>query len=129
MPPLSPPNMITNTQACVSSVQTSSKGINYIEEDTLAPIKFKVTRTKDLMVFIREKGGIQQQSRNIFLRAAVYDTVRKRTVLPLQDMNREFMMLLKQKKVKLVNEDSATRSNPDSTPGIYLNAFKVSQCR
>ena len=35
--PLIPPNMITNTQACVASVQTSSKCINHITEDTLAP--------------------------------------------------------------------------------------------
>ena len=28
--PLMPPNMITNTQACVASIQTSSKGINHI---------------------------------------------------------------------------------------------------
>ena len=36
--PLSPPNMIKNTQAMVAYVQTSSKGINQIVEDTVAPI-------------------------------------------------------------------------------------------
>ena len=36
---LSPPNTITNTQACVAPVQTFSKGINQITDDTLAPIK------------------------------------------------------------------------------------------
>ena len=50
--PLSPPNMITNTQAMVASVQTSSKGINCITEDTVAPIQFQVTRTNDPMVII-----------------------------------------------------------------------------
>ena len=30
-----------NTQACVASIQTSSKGINKIAEDTLAPIQMK----------------------------------------------------------------------------------------
>ena len=45
--PLSPPHMITNTQACVASVQTFSKGINHIAEDTLAPIKLQVTRTDE----------------------------------------------------------------------------------
>ena len=34
--PLTPPNMITNTQEMVSSVQTSSKGINWIAEDIVA---------------------------------------------------------------------------------------------
>ena len=38
-------------------------------------------------------------------------------------------MVLKQKKVKLVNEDTITRRNPDSTLGIYLTAVKVAQCR
>ena len=73
--PLSPPNMITNTQACVASVQTPSKGINQISEDTLAPIKLQVTRTNNPMVIIRATGSTQQPSRNILLRAAAYDTV------------------------------------------------------
>ena len=37
--PLSPPNIITNTQAMVSSVQTSSKGVNLIAEEKAAPIQ------------------------------------------------------------------------------------------
>ena len=81
--PLSPPNMITNTQAMVASVQTSSKGIKNFAEDTVAPIQLQVTRTNEPMVIIQEKGSIQQPSRNILLRAEVYDTVPKRTVLPL----------------------------------------------
>ena len=39
------------------------------------------------------------------------------------------MMIIKQKKVKLANEDANTRRNPDSTSGIYLTAAKVAQCR
>ena len=68
--PLSPPNMITNTQACVASVQTSSTFIIQISEDTLAPIKLQVTRTKDPMVIIRENISTQQPSRNVLLQAA-----------------------------------------------------------
>ena len=49
--PLSPPNIITDTQAMVASVQTSSKGINWIAEDTVAPILLEVTRTNVPMVF------------------------------------------------------------------------------
>ena len=37
------------------------------------------------------------------------------------------MMILNQKKVKLTNEDTDTRSNPDSTLGIYLTTVKVEQ--
>ena len=116
-------------KAMVASVQTSSKGINQIAEDTVAPIQLQVKRTNDPMVIIRAKGRTQKPSRNIIIRTAAYDTVRKRTFLPLQDMKRETMMILQQKKVKLANEDVNTRRNPNSTLGIYLTATKVSQCR
>ena len=68
----------------VASVQTSSKGVNLIAEEIVAPIQLEVTRTNDPMVIIRAKGSTQQPSRNILLRAAAYDTVNKQTVLPLQ---------------------------------------------
>ena len=70
IPPLSPPNIITNTQACVASVQTSSKGFNHIAEDTLASIKLQVTRNNNPMVIIRVKGSTQQPLRSILLQAA-----------------------------------------------------------
>ena len=111
--PLSPPNMIKNTQAMVASVQTSSKGIRWIAEDTVAPIQLEVTSTNDPMVIIRAKGSTQQPSKNILLRAAAYDTLQKKTVLPLQEMKRETMMIHQQKKVKLADEDANTRSNPN----------------
>ena len=76
--------MITNTQAMVASAQTSSKGINQIAEDTVAPIQLQVTSTNDPVVIIRAKVCTQQPSRNNLLRAAAYDTVQKRNVLPLQ---------------------------------------------
>ena len=86
--PLSPPSIITNTQAMVASVQTYSKGVNLIAEVTVAPIQLEMTRTNDPMVIIRAKGSTQKPSRNILLRAAAYDTVHKRTVLPLQEIKR-----------------------------------------
>ena len=55
--------------------------------------------------------------------------MQKLTVLPLQDMKRETMMIPNKKKVKLANEDTTTRRNPVSTSGIYLTAVKVAQCR
>ena len=127
--PLSPPNMLKNTQACVASVQTSSKFINQISEDTLAPIQLQVTSTNDPMVIIRAKGSTHQPPINILLRAAAYDTEHKQTVLPLQKMKIETMMIHQQKKVKLADEDANTRNNPNSTSGIYLTAAKVAQCR
>ena len=67
--------MITNTQACLAYVQTSSNVINHNSEDTLAPIKLQVKRTNEPMVITQAKVSIQQLSRNILLRVAAYDTV------------------------------------------------------
>ena len=39
------------------------------------------------------------------------------------------MMIHQHKKVKLEDEDTNTRSNPNSTSGIYLTAAKVAQYR
>ena len=82
--PLNTPNMITNTQACVAFIETSSKVISYIAEDTLSPMKLLTTRTNHPMVIIREKCSIQEPPRKILLWAAAYDTVKKQTVLCLQ---------------------------------------------
>ena len=113
----------------VASVQTSSKGINKISEDTVAPIQLQVTSTNYPMVIIRVKGCTQQPPRNIILQAVAYDRVQKRTVLPLQEMKRETVMILQQRKVKMANDDSNIRRNPNSTSGIYLTDAKVAQCR
>ena len=52
----------------------------------------------------------------------------KQTVMTIQEMNKECMMILQQKKVRLVNDVTSSR-NPDYSSKIYLNADKVSQCR
>ena len=39
------------------------------------------------------------------------------------------MMILNQNNVKLVNEDTTYRRNPDLTSGIYLTTVKLAQCR
>ena len=44
-------------------------------------------------------------------------------------MKIETMMIHQQKKLKLADEDANTRSNINSTSGIYLTAAKVAQCR
>ena len=50
--PLIPPNMKTNTQVCVTSIQKKSKGINRIAEDTLANIQLLMARANGPMVFL-----------------------------------------------------------------------------
>ena len=106
-----------------------SKGISDISEDTIAHFELLTTSTNNPMVILRAKGSTRQPSRNIILWVGSYATVRKRTVLPLQEVKRETMMMLQQKKVKLANDDANTRRNPISTSGIYLTAAKVDQCR
>ena len=45
----------------------------------------------------------QQSKRNIFLQAAANDTMMKLTVIPIQEMNRKYIMILQKKKVILEN--------------------------
>ena len=75
------------------------------------------------MVFLQENGS-QQLSRNVVLRAAAYDAVKKKTVIPIQEMKKECMIILLQNKVRLVN-DVTSMGNPDSSLGIYLTTDKV----
>ena len=75
------------------------------------------------MVFLQEKSS-QQSSRNIVLQDAEYDAVRKLTVISIQEMKREFRMILQQNKSRSEN-DVTTRKNPDSSLGIYLTAAKL----
>ena len=79
------------------------------------------------MVVLQGKGS-QQSSRNIVLIYAAYDDTIKRTVIHIQEMKKECMMILKQNKVRLVN-DEKSRRKPDYSSGIYLTASKVLQYR
>ena len=63
---------------------------------------------------------------NIILQAAAYDTVRKRTVISIEDVNKEGMAILNQNKVRLENNETSM-SKPDSSSGIYLTTSKVLQ--
>ena len=85
------PKLTTNTQACAASVRVSSgakaEEIKNISRQKVVPIKLQVTRNDDTMVVLQEK-GTKQSSRNIILRDAAYEALRKRTVIPIQDMNK-----------------------------------------
>ena len=79
------------------------------------------------MVVLREK-GTQKSSRNIILQYAADDTGREKTVIPNQEIKKEYTMILHQKKVRLVN-DETYRRKPDPSSGIYLTAAKVVRYR
>ena len=78
------------------------------------------------MVVLQSK-GTQQSSRDILLQSTSYDSVRKRTVIPIQYINKECMVILNQNKVMLLNDETSTK-NPDYSSVIYLTAAKVVQC-
>ena len=78
------------------------------------------------MVVIQEK-GTQQSLMKIILQAAAYDTVRKRTVISIEYVNKEGMAILNQNKARLENNETSI-SKPDSSSGIYLTTAKVLQC-
>ena len=80
------------------------------------------------MVLLLEKGSNKQSPRNIILGAVANGTVQKRTVIPLQEMKHEYMMVLQKNKAKLVNQDTTSRRNPDFTSGIFITSVKLAQC-
>ena len=88
---LIPTDLTTNTQAYSISIQVSSgsksEEINKIPRRTLAHIEVQVTGADYTMVVLQGKGG-QQPLRNIVLQAAVYDSLRKRTFIPIQEMKK-----------------------------------------
>ena len=87
LPPLSPPYLVTNTQAYAASIQvysdTKSEEINNILRQKVAPIELQLISTDDCMFVLLER-VTQQFSRNIILQATVYEAVIKITVIPIQ---------------------------------------------
>ena len=88
--------------------------IENISRASMAPGEVKAIRTTDPMVILREKG---RSSRNLLIRAAAYDTVQQRTILPIQEMKAEKMEIRKRRMVRMPNrerEEEGRRMNPDS---------------
>ena len=85
--PLAPPDHDTNTQACLAATQTPSGGkseeIEEIARASMAPVAVDAIRTTDPMVILRAQGI---PSSNLLIRAAAYNTVQYRTILPIQEM-------------------------------------------
>ena len=77
---------------------------------------------------VLQKKGIQKSSINIVLQSAAYDAVRGENIIPIQEMNKEYVYILHQNKVKL-ESDLANRNNPGSSLRIYLTTYKVAQYR
>ena len=81
------------------------------------------------MVILRAKG---RSSRNLLIRAAAYDTVQQRTILPIQEMKAAEIEIKKRRMVRTPNsygEEEGIRINPESSAGIYVTASVEYQCR
>ena len=87
--PLYPPGIGTNHRACLAYNQQSNREeddeIGQIAKASIAPIEMEEFRTTKPMVILREKGRCRSSS-NLLIRAAAYDTVRTRTVLPIHQI-------------------------------------------
>ena len=85
--PLAPPDHDTNAQACLAATQTPSgtklEEIEEIDRASMAPVAVDIIRTTDPMVILRAQG---RPLRNLLIWAAAYDTVQKRTILPIQEV-------------------------------------------
>ena len=83
--PLAPPDNGTNTQGCLAATQTpsgmKSEEIENISRAPMATGEVEGVRTTEPMVILRAKG---RSSRKLLIRAAAYNTVQKRTIIPIQ---------------------------------------------
>ena len=66
----------------------------------MAPGEVEAIRTTDPMVILRAKG---RSSRNLLIRAADYDTVQQRKIIPIQEMNAAEMEMRKRIMVRMPN--------------------------
>ena len=88
-------------------------------------------RTTDPMVIMREKVRCIF-SRNLLIRASVYDTVMARTVLPLHQIKtveREMKIMGMVRLTNTPGKDDVCRLKPDPSSGIYMTLVKQSRCR
>ena len=68
----------------------------------MAYLAVDAIRTTDPMVILRAHG---RPSRNLLIRAAAYDTVQQRTILPIQEMKAAEMEMRKRRIVRMPNRD------------------------
>ena len=80
------------------------------------------------MVILRAKG---RSSRNLLIRAAAYNTVQQRTIIPIQEMKAAEIEMKKRRMVRMPNrygEEEGIRINHESSAGIYVTASVEYQC-
>ena len=92
-----------------------SEDIGLIENSSIAPIDMEEISTTDPMNILKDKGrGISPG--NLIIREAEYDTVRTRTVLPLNQI-KTFERDMKRRRIvritKTPGEHDGFRLNPD----------------
>ena len=68
----------------------------------MEPVAVKAIRTTDPRVILKSKGI---SSRKLLIRAAAYDTVQQRTILPIQEMKVAEMEIRKRIMVRIPNRD------------------------
>ena len=86
----------------------------------MVPGEVDVIRMTDPMVILRARG---RSPGNLLIRAAAYDTVQQRTILPIQEIKADDMEMRKTRMVRMPNrdgEEEGSRMNPDSSAGIHV---------
>ena len=81
------------------------------------------------MDILRARGD---QSRDLLIRGAAYDTVQQRKILPIQEIKADEMEMRKRRMIRIPSmdrEEEGRRMNPDSSSGIYVTASVEAQCR
>ena len=88
----------------------------------MAPGEVETIRTTDQMVILREK---RRLSWKLLIRAAVYDTVQQRTIIPIQETKAAETKMRKRIIVRMPNryeEEDDSIMNPYSSYGIHVTS-------
>ena len=88
----------------------------------MAPVSVDAIRTTDPMIILRKNG---RSSSNFLIRAASYNTVQQRKIIPIQEIKAAEMEMRNMIMVRMPNrggEEEGRRMNPDSSAGIYVTA-------
>ena len=81
---------------------TKPEEIEEIDRASMIPVEFSTIITADPMIIQIAKGRL---SRNLLIRAAVYDTVQQRTILPIKEMKVDEVEMRKIIMVRMPNMD------------------------
>ena len=104
---------------------TEIKG--YIDVNT-THIPYKVLKDHTGQVEIRTLAGTAHD-RNLLIRSAVWDSLQKSTIVPVQQLQKELLLHISSSKCRVQKASTLNRQNPDTKAGLYVNGTVQQEAR